>query len=252
MRYADERFAPPQEGTRMSALAPSEQPRRQPMRRAGGRRSTPAEWRGPDRIALVFAWGAGLLLCVIAGAIVIYMGYRGIQYLKPSLLWTHPEVGTSQTESGGFLDPIEGTALLTGIAIILSFPLAVCTALWIAARRQPHHRRHGVRRRAARLDLADRTGDRHAGGRLAQRTGLDSDELRVRKLAGRRRRRAAEGLRRRLRPVGARIRPQPAGRAARPLQRRRDRPDGCRRGRLATSGFTRRPSAANLLSSVSR
>ncbi len=121
----------------MSALAPSEQPRRQPMRRAGGRRSTPAEWRWTDRIALVFAWGAGLLLCVIAGAIVIYMGYRGIQYLKPSLLWTHPEVGTSQTESGGFLDPIEGTALLTGIAIILSFPLAVGTALWIAEYGRP-------------------------------------------------------------------------------------------------------------------
>jgi phosphate transport system permease protein len=121
----------------VSAFAPYQQPRRQPMRKERGRRSTPAEWRWTDRIALVFAWGAGLLLCLIAGAIVVYMGYRGIQYLKPSLLWTHPEVGTSQAESGGFLDPIEGTALLTGIAIVLSFPLAVGTALWIAEYGRP-------------------------------------------------------------------------------------------------------------------
>ena len=45
---------------------------------------------------LLCAWTAGLGLCPIAAAIVIYMGYRGIEYLTPSLLVTRPAVGTSQ------------------------------------------------------------------------------------------------------------------------------------------------------------
>ena len=56
-----------------------------------GRRSSPWTWRWGDRLVLACAWGAGIGLCVIAAAIVIYMGYRGIEYLRPGLLFSRPQ-----------------------------------------------------------------------------------------------------------------------------------------------------------------
>jgi phosphate transport system permease protein len=96
-----------------------------------GRGSSMRTWRWSDRLIWLAAWGAGLLLCAVAGAIVIYMGYRGVQYLRPSLIFSHPQPSGSQAGSGGFLDPLIGTALLTVIGIVLAAPLAICSALWI-------------------------------------------------------------------------------------------------------------------------
>ena len=74
---------------------------------------------------------------MIAAAIVLYMGYRGIEYLRPQLLFTRPAIGTTQSQTGGFLDPLLGTALLTVIGILLAVPLAVGSALWIAEYGRP-------------------------------------------------------------------------------------------------------------------
>ncbi len=124
----------------MSAIGewqPVSLPEGPPMQSGGGRRSSPLTWRWVDRLALAFAWGAGIGLCLIAGAIVVYMGYRGIQYLRPALLVERPVVSTSQSGSGGFLDPLIGTALLTLIGVLLALPLAVAGALWIAEYGRP-------------------------------------------------------------------------------------------------------------------
>ena len=102
-----------------------------------GRRSSPWTWRWRDRLVLACAWTAGLGLCAIAAAIVLYMGYRGIQYLRPGLLFTRPAIGQSQSQTGGILDPLIGTALLTLIGIALAFPLAVACAVWIAEYGRP-------------------------------------------------------------------------------------------------------------------
>jgi phosphate transport system permease protein len=97
-----------------------------------GRGSAMRTWRWSDRLVWLAAWGAGLLLCAVTAAIVLYMGYRGIQYLRPSLIFTRPQPSTNQAGSGGFLDPLIGTALLTFIGIAIAAPLAICSALWIA------------------------------------------------------------------------------------------------------------------------
>jgi phosphate transport system permease protein len=102
-----------------------------------GRRSSPFSWRWIDRLALAWAWTAGLLLCAIAGAIVVYMGVRGIQYLRPALLAERPAIGSSQSETGGFLDPLEGTGILTLIGVLLATPLGICSALWITEYGRP-------------------------------------------------------------------------------------------------------------------
>ncbi len=118
----------------MSAFAP---PSERPMRSGPGRRSSPLSWRWIDRLALAFAWTVGIGLCLIAAAIVLYMGYRGIEYLRPKLLVSRPAVGKNQSETGGFLDPILGTMLLTAIGVLLAIPLAVGSAIWIAEYGRP-------------------------------------------------------------------------------------------------------------------
>jgi phosphate transport system permease protein len=92
---------------------------------------TTASWRPLDRLALVLCWAAGLLLCAIAAAIVIFMGYKGLQYLHPDLLWTRPQSSADQSRSGGFLDPLIGTVLLTFIGTAIALPLGVVTAIWL-------------------------------------------------------------------------------------------------------------------------
>jgi phosphate transport system permease protein len=109
----------------MSTYAP-------PASSGRGRRSSPMSWRWGDRLVLVAAWGAGIFLCVIAAAIVLYMGYRGVQDLRPDLLVTRPRVGSDGSEAGGFLDPLLGTMILTVVGIVLALPLALSSAVWIA------------------------------------------------------------------------------------------------------------------------
>jgi phosphate transport system permease protein len=103
----------------------------------GGRRSSPMSWRWGDRLALAAAWGAGISLCVIAAAIVLYMGYRGILYVRPGLIFSRPQVSPDQAGSGGFLDPLIGTVILTVIGIALALPLALSSAVWIAEYGRP-------------------------------------------------------------------------------------------------------------------
>jgi phosphate transport system permease protein len=112
-------------------------PERPPMQQGPGRRSSPREWRWSDRFALVLAWAVGIGLCLIAAAIVIYMGYRGIQYLRPSLLVTRPQASTTQQGSGGFLDEIAGSGLLALIGTVVAAPLALASALWIVEYGRP-------------------------------------------------------------------------------------------------------------------
>jgi phosphate transport system permease protein len=102
-----------------------------------GRGSSLRTWRWSDRIVLFAAWAAGLGLCLVAGAIVVYMGVRGFQYLRPDLLVSRPQVGKNGAVSGGFLDPLIGTAVLTAIGITIALPLGVCTAAWIVEYGRP-------------------------------------------------------------------------------------------------------------------
>ncbi len=85
----------------------------------------------------LLCWAAGLLLCAIAAGIVLYMLVKGISYLRPSLLLQSPQASPNQSGSGGFLDPIEGTLLLTAIGIALAAPIGVAVAVWLSEYRRP-------------------------------------------------------------------------------------------------------------------
>ena len=107
---------------------------RTPSRRP---RESTRNWRRGDRIGLALCWAAGISLCLVAGAIVVYMLVRGVQYLTPHLLFTHPQPDLDQSKTGGFLDPLLGTLLLTVLGTALAVPLGVAIAVWLTEYGRP-------------------------------------------------------------------------------------------------------------------
>jgi len=127
------------------AVAPHTEPLK-PLRPPRKRRVNESvrTWRWGDRIALVLCWATGIALCLIAGAIVLYMGVKGLQFLKLDMIFSRPQASADQQGSGGFLDPILGTVLLTLIGIVLATPVAVATAIWIVEYGRPSWLARGV------------------------------------------------------------------------------------------------------------
>lgn len=103
----------------------------------GRGRDSVRSWPLADLLAYGLCWIAGLLLCVIAGGIVLFMFVKGISYLRPALLVQHPEATLDQSRSGGFLDPIEGTLLLTTIGILIAAPIGISVACWLSELGRP-------------------------------------------------------------------------------------------------------------------
>jgi phosphate transport system permease protein len=101
-----------------------------------GREST-ASWPLVDRVGLWLCWSAGILLCVLAGAIVIYMLVRGLQYLRPDLLFSHPQPELDQSKTGGFLDPLIGTFILTVMGTAFAIVPGVAIAVWLTEYARP-------------------------------------------------------------------------------------------------------------------
>ena len=94
-------------------------------------------WRPLDRAGYVLMWAAGVLMCAIGIGIVLFMAFKGLQYLRPSLLVSRPQPGLDQSKTGGFLDPLLGTVLLTLVGITIATPLAVAAATWVVEYGRP-------------------------------------------------------------------------------------------------------------------
>ncbi len=94
-------------------------------------------WSVGDRIGVGLAWAAGLLLCAVAAAIVLYMLVRGLQYLSISEMFSHPQPGLDQSKSGGFLDPILGTVVVAVLGTVIAAPLGVAIAVWLTEYGRP-------------------------------------------------------------------------------------------------------------------
>jgi phosphate transport system permease protein len=116
--------------TATAGAVPPAKPRSKP-------RDSIGSWPLSDRIAYGLCWAAGLALCAIAAWIVLYMAIKGVSYLKPSLLVQSPVGSPDQSGSGGFLDPIEGTFLVTAIGIVVAAPLGVAVAVWLSEFARP-------------------------------------------------------------------------------------------------------------------
>jgi phosphate transport system permease protein len=73
----------------------------------------------------------------VTAGIVLFMLVKGISYLSPSLFVQSPTGSLNQSQAGGFLDPIEGTLLLTAIGIAIAAPLGVAIAAWLSEYHRP-------------------------------------------------------------------------------------------------------------------
>jgi len=94
-------------------------------------------WPLLDRLWYRLCWAAGIGLCLIASAVVIYMLVKGIGYLKLSLFVTSPAPSQIQTQSGGFLDPIIGTLIVTTIGTLLAAPIGIGVSVWLSEYAHP-------------------------------------------------------------------------------------------------------------------
>jgi phosphate transport system permease protein len=100
-------------------------------------RQSTASWPLIDRAGYWLCWASGIALCVIAGATVLFMLIKGIGYLRPSLFVQSPAPSLQQSHAGGFLDPIEGTFLLTAVGIAIAAPIGIALAAWLSEYGQP-------------------------------------------------------------------------------------------------------------------
>jgi phosphate transport system permease protein len=105
--------------------------------RASGRRDSVRSWPLLDRMAYGLCWVVGIGLCMVTAGIVLFMMVKGVSYLRPQLLFEAPSASPSQAASGGFLDPIEGTLLLTAIGIAIAAPVGVVVGTWMSEYQRP-------------------------------------------------------------------------------------------------------------------
>jgi phosphate transport system permease protein len=72
------------------------------------------------------------MFCAIAASIVVYFLVEGIKYLRPELLVTNPAAGVSENQTGGFLDPLLGTLIISVMAMAIALPTGVAIAVWLS------------------------------------------------------------------------------------------------------------------------
>lgn len=117
----------------MSALHAPAPPR--PVRH--GAVESVSSWSRLDRAGLALCWAAGIALCLICAAILIFMLVKGLQFLRPAMLFTHPLPDLDQSKTGGFLDPLIGTFMLTIVGILFALPVGVGIAVWLTEYGRP-------------------------------------------------------------------------------------------------------------------
>jgi phosphate transport system permease protein len=100
-------------------------------------RARTSSWPLLDRLGYWTCWATGIGLCAIALAIVAYMFVKGFSTLSFGLFTTSPAPSQSQGSSGGFLDPIVGTLIVTLIGTLLAAPMGVALATWISEYGRP-------------------------------------------------------------------------------------------------------------------
>lgn len=100
-------------------------------------RDSSASWRLTDRLGLGFAWLLGLLFLAVTAGIVLYMMVQGIRYISPELMFTSPAAGFSESESGGFLDPLLGTIIVALMALLIAFPIGLGVGVWLSEYARP-------------------------------------------------------------------------------------------------------------------
>jgi phosphate transport system permease protein len=100
-------------------------------------RTRSSSWPLVDRIGYWLCWAAGMGLCLVTVAIVVFMLVKGISALNVGLFVESPAASLQQSQSGGFLDPLIGTLIITLIGTLLAAPAGIAVATWISEYGRP-------------------------------------------------------------------------------------------------------------------
>jgi phosphate transport system permease protein len=85
-----------------------------------------------DYTGKFLSWFATSLTVAICISIVIYLFINGYRHVNPEFIFTAPNPTINEKTSGGISTPIIGTLLLTFIGILLAFPWALATSIYLA------------------------------------------------------------------------------------------------------------------------
>ncbi len=108
-----------------------------PAPRKRSARDSSASWRWTDRLGLAIAWILGVTFLVITVGLVVFLCVQGIRFIKPELFVTSPSAGFSESETGGFLDPLIGTFAMVIMAMALAFPAGLGIGVWLSEYGRP-------------------------------------------------------------------------------------------------------------------
>ena len=100
-------------------------------------RERTTSWPLADRIGYWLCWVVGIGLCLTATAVVLFMFVKGISYLHLDMLVQSPAASGIQSQSGGFLDPIEGTLIVALLGTAIAAPLGVALGAWLSEYGRP-------------------------------------------------------------------------------------------------------------------
>jgi phosphate transport system permease protein len=100
-------------------------------------RDSSASWRLTDRLGLAFAWLLGIGFLVVTVAIIVYLMVQGLRYVRLDLFVTPPAAGFTESETGGFLDPLIGTLAVAVLSLAVALPAGIGVGVWLSEYGRP-------------------------------------------------------------------------------------------------------------------
>ena len=85
--------------------------------------------RVANNLAIGALWGAALMTVAILGALLLYVFVNGIGVITPGFIFTWPHGVNSE---GGIWPTIVATVYVTALAMVISTPIAVLAAVYLA------------------------------------------------------------------------------------------------------------------------
>ena len=82
-----------------------------------------------NRLALGVLWGAAILTVAVLGAVLLYVFINGIRVISPAFIFTWPHGVNAE---GGVWPTIVATVYVTALAMLISTPIAVLAAVYLA------------------------------------------------------------------------------------------------------------------------
>jgi len=82
-----------------------------------------------NRIAIAVLWGAAMLTVAVLGTLLLYVFVNGIRAISPEFIFTWPRGVNAE---GGIWPTIVATVYVTSLAMLISTPVSVLAAVYLA------------------------------------------------------------------------------------------------------------------------